>query len=163
MALDDCAAIKSWDAVLPSEKLDVVQDLVARMFNDFGLDIPNVVNGPVQDLPQTPNVDESQFSASYNPDTNELRISPTLWDDYGSVSNEAGHEFAHAIFRDLFGDDADVDSPEWKADSEDFADSFGDIFGDMLEDFCDPEPPQSPGTPVDDTPDWNLPEGTAIA
>lgn len=160
--MDSCAAIKDWSDLLPDEKRETAEDLAARMFDEFGLPIPNVVMAAPEDLPNTPE-DESQYRASYDPDTNELRIHPDLWDDYGSVSEEMGHEFAHSIFRDLFGDDADADSPEWKKDSEDFADSFGDIFGEMLEDFCEPQPPQSPGEPDDNGPDWNLPEGAAIA
>jgi hypothetical protein len=147
-----CEKLKYWDALLPDERQALVQQLLDRMAADYKLDkSPTLVKGAVPDIPETPE-DDSLKLAAYDPDKNTMYVNHTLFmkPDSAAVFREVGHEFAHALYNDVFGASYAADPKGYRKASEEFADAYEKQFAGELGHYCkDPPPPQSPGKGTD--------------
>jgi hypothetical protein len=149
-----CKELKNWPDLNRDERVDLLQDMLARIANDYDVPVPEIVLGPSPDNPETPE-NESDLPAAYDGSNNKMyfnRLSEwTFKDDPAALLNSAGHEFAHELFDENFAGDYDLSTAEGRAefnkDSEDYADSYEDMLADEIDDECAPPPPQSPGQP----------------
>jgi hypothetical protein len=169
--VDDCEKLKNWDALTKAERLDLFQDMLARMANDYDVPVPEAVIGAPPDNPETPQ-DESTLPAGYDPSTNEMYFNNlsewTYKDDPSSLFHSAGHEFAHELFDENYAEGYDLTTAEGRKefndDSEAYADEYENQLGEEVDDHCnETPPPQSPGTPDTGNEPWELPPGQEYA
>jgi hypothetical protein len=159
MAGKPCDARDRWRELTQQERLEALRELFTRLADDYEVPPPDVERGPAPDNPLTPQ-NESTLPAAYDPETNTIFIHQT-GDNFDQVLQNAGHEFAHEMFNDLFGITYDKDSSDeledFNSDSEDFAVSEQDAFASDLEDECEGDFSESPGESDSKPGDWNMP------
>ena len=164
MPAKPCDIEKNWREMTLQERLEAIRELLVRLAADYDVPLPNVERGPAPDNPLTA-IDESKAPASYDPTSNTIFINQT-GDNFNQVLRNAGHEFAHEMFGELFGPVYDKNTNEeikkFLDDTESFAASEEEAFEGDLDDECRDRFKQSPGKSDNDPGDWNMPpEGHA--
>lgn len=164
MAAKPCEARDNWGKLTQQERLDALRDIISRLADDYEIPPPDVERGPAPDNPLTPE-DESQLPSAYDAASNTIFLNQT-GGDFDQVLQNTGHEFAHEMFNELFGDMYDKDSTDglktFNNESEDFAAGEQDGYASDLEDECEGDFKESPGKSDSGPGDWNMPpEGYA--
>lgn len=160
-----CDALDRWSDS-ESGKYDRLQDLrdwVKAEAESWGMEAPPVELGK--------SIDENgnEHWASYDRDTDTIKMDPALFDDpdtYDAIDvfNSAAHELRHAMQDQYAEGDEDPSDDMSEDDRQQDAEDFAEAYQELWESECGDDETES--VPADDAGpgDWNLPaEGVANA